>query len=86
MKNDCIGVYLDQREERAARDKAMRQQRKSDWKYFKDLHNLLPNPNINGMAGCDIVLDCKGKVMDGWGYSQNILAMRVRVDSVFLLN
>ncbi|KAL3806338.1 hypothetical protein ACHAXA_001420 [Cyclostephanos tholiformis] len=84
MKNDRIGVYPDRSEDRAARAEAMRQQRESDRKYFEDLRSLLPNPNIDGMAGCDVVLDCKGKVVDGRGYSQNVLATTVRANSVLL--
>jgi hypothetical protein len=68
MKNDRIGVYPDRREERAARAEAMRQQRESDRRYFEDLRVLLPNPNIDGVAGCDVV-HCKGKVVDGRGYN-----------------
>ncbi len=85
MKNDRIGVYPDRREERVARAEAMRQQRESNRKYFEDLHALLPNPYIDRMAGCNVVLDCKGKVVDGrGGYSQNVLAMTVRANLVFL--
>jgi hypothetical protein len=84
MKNDRIGVYPDGKEARAARSEAMRQQRDSDRKYFEDLRGLLPNPNIDGMAGCDVVLDCKGKIVDGRGYSQNVLATTVRANSVLL--
>ena len=84
MKNDHIAVYPDGREVRAARSESMRQQRESDRKYFEDLRGLLPNPNIDGMAGCDVVLDCKGKIVDGREYSQNVLATTVRANSVLL--
>jgi hypothetical protein len=84
MNNDRIGVYPNRREERASRAETMRQQRESDRKYFEDLQALLPNPIIDGMAGCDIVLDCKGKVVDGRGYSQNVLATTLRANWVFL--
>ena len=84
MKNDRIGVYPNRTEARATRSEAMRLQRESDRKYFEDLRGLLPNPNIDGMAGFDVVFDCRGKVVDGRGYSQNVLATTVRANSVLL--
>ena len=73
MKNDRIKVYRDRSKERSTKAEIMKQQRDSDRKYFKDLRQLLPNPSPEGM-GCDVVLDCRGKILDERGYSQNVLA------------
>ena len=73
MKNDRIKVYRDRSKERSTKAEVMKQQRDSDRKFFKDLRQLLPNPSPEGM-GCDVVLDCRGKILDERGYSQNVLA------------
>lgn len=73
MKNDRIKVYRERSKERSTKAEVMKQQRDSDRKYFKDLRQLLPNPSPEGM-GCDVVLDCRGKILDERGYSQNVLA------------
>ncbi|KAL7530609.1 hypothetical protein ACHAXR_003594, partial [Thalassiosira sp. AJA248-18] len=83
MKNDRIKVYRERSKERSSRGEVLRQQRESDRKYFRDLRQLLPNPSPEGM-GCDIVLDCRGKVMDERGFSQNVLATTVRANSVLI--
>jgi hypothetical protein len=87
MKNDRIGVFPNRKAERARHTEDVRLQRESDRKYFEDLRGLLPNPNIDGssMSGCDVILDCQGKVVDGRGYSQNVLATTVRAHSVLII-
>jgi hypothetical protein len=88
MKNDRIGVFPNRKAERARHTEDVRLQRESDRQYFEDLRGLLPNPNIDGssMSGCDVILDCQGKVVDGRGYSQNVLATTVRANSVNNIN
>lgn len=83
MKNDRVMVCRERSRERAGRAEVLRQQRESDRKYFKDLRQLLPNPTPEGM-GCDVVLDCRGKVVDERGFSQNVLATTVRANSVLI--
>jgi len=84
MKNDRIKVYRERSKERSAKIEVLRLQRESDRKYFKDLRQLLPNPSPDGM-GCDVVLDCRGKLMDERGFSQNVLATTVRANSVLIM-
>eukprot|EP00571_Detonula_confervacea_P011377 CAMPEP_0172302962 /NCGR_PEP_ID=MMETSP1058-20130122/4590_1 /TAXON_ID=83371 /ORGANISM="Detonula confervacea, Strain CCMP 353" /LENGTH=724 /DNA_ID=CAMNT_0013013633 /DNA_START=26 /DNA_END=2200 /DNA_ORIENTATION=+ len=81
MKNDRIKVFRERSKDRASKMEVLRLQRESDRKYFKDLRQLLPNPSPEHM-GCDVVLDCRGKVMDERGYSQHVLATTVRANSV----
>ena len=84
MKNDRIKVYRERSNERKGRAEALRQQRESDRKFFLDLRQLLPKPSPEGKLGCDVVLDCQGKVMDERGFSQNVLATTVRANSVLI--
>ena len=84
MKNDRIKVYRERSKERSTKTEVMRQQRESDRKYFKDLRQLLPNPSPEGIRGCDVVLDCRGKVMDERGFSQNVMSTTVRANSVLI--
>jgi len=83
MKNDRISVYKERSKQRSVRNEIVRLQRESDRKYFKDLRQLLPNPSPEGM-GCDVVLDCRGKISDERGFSQNVLATTVRANSVLI--
>jgi len=83
MKNDRISVYKERSKQRSTRNEVVRLQRESDRKYFKDLRQLLPNPSPEGM-GCDVVLDCRGKISDERGFSQNVLATTVRANSVLI--
>jgi len=83
MKNDRIKVCRERSKERSAKAEVLRAQRESDRKYFKDLRQLLPDPSPGGM-GCDVVLDCRGKVVDERGFSQNVLATTVRANSVLI--
>eukprot|EP00585_Thalassiosira_rotula_P007311 CAMPEP_0196137226 /NCGR_PEP_ID=MMETSP0910-20130528/5279_1 /TAXON_ID=49265 /ORGANISM="Thalassiosira rotula, Strain GSO102" /LENGTH=772 /DNA_ID=CAMNT_0041397659 /DNA_START=80 /DNA_END=2398 /DNA_ORIENTATION=+ len=83
MKNDRVMVCRERSRERAVRAEVLRQQRESDRKYFENLRELLPNPTPEGM-GCDVVLDCLGKVVDERGFSQHVLATTVRANSVLI--
>lgn len=83
MKNDRIKVRLNRSKERSTKSEIVRQQRESDRKFFKDLRQMLPNSSPEGM-GYDVILDCRGKVMDERGFSQNVLATTVRANSVIL--
>ena len=84
MKNDRVRVCRERGRERGARAETSRQQRESDRKYFKDLRQLLPNPSPEGVGACDAVLDCRGKVVDERGFSQNVLATAVRANSALI--
>jgi len=97
MKNDHIKVYKERSKERQTKIEIIRQQRESDRKYFNDLRQLLPNPSLsdslpfglgsgnnNKGGGCDVVLDCRGKLKDEGGRSQAVLATTVRANSVVI--
>ncbi|KAL7547850.1 hypothetical protein ACHAWF_011119 [Thalassiosira exigua] len=87
MKNDRIRVHRDRGRERRERAEVLRQQRESDRKYFRDLRQLLPNPAPEGTRGRgadDVVLDCRGRVVDERGFRQDVLATTVRANSVLL--
>jgi len=96
MKNDHIKVYRERSKERQTKIEIIRQQRESDRKYFNDLRQLLPNPSLsdslpfglgggnNKGGGCDVVLDCRGKLKDEGGRSQAVLATTVRANSVVI--
>mmetsp|Transcript_26210 Transcript_26210/g.52685 ORF Transcript_26210/g.52685 Transcript_26210/m.52685 type:complete len:669 (+) Transcript_26210:162-2168(+) len=83
MKNDHIKVHRERSKDRAIMLESIRLQRESDRKYFENLRQLLPNLQPEG-TGCDVILDCKGKVVDERGYRQNVLATTVRANSVLL--
>ena len=96
MKNDHIKVYRERSKERQTKIEIIRQQRESDRKYFNDLRQLLPNPSLsdslpfglggsnNKGGGCDVILDCRGKLKDEGGRSQAVLATTVRANSVVI--
>lgn len=78
MKNDRIKVRRDGSKQRAQKAEIARQQRESDRKYFNDMRQLLQNSQ-DFTRGCDVVLDCKGKVNN-----QNVLATTVKANSAML--
>ncbi|KAL3799949.1 hypothetical protein HJC23_007422 [Cyclotella cryptica] len=84
MKNDRIMVRRDRSKERAMKAEIVRLQRESDRKYFNDLRQLLHNSSPDFLRGCDVILDCRGKVVDERGFSQNVLATMVRANSAVL--
>jgi hypothetical protein len=84
MKNDRIKVRRDGSKGRAQKAEATRLQRESDRKYFNDLRQLLQNSSPDFTRGCDVILDCKGKVVDERGFSQNVLATAVKANSTML--
>lgn len=83
MKNDRIRVVRERSKKLSAKAEMIRLQRESDRQYFKQLRQLLPNPTPEGM-GCDVILECQGKVKDERGFSQNVLATTVRTNSVLI--
>lgn len=83
MKNDRIKVRRDGSKLRAQMAEIARQQRDSDRKYFEHMRQLLHNSQ-DFSRGCDVVLDCKGKVVDERGYSQNVLTTTVKANSAML--
>ena len=84
MKNDRIKVRKDSSKARSQKEEAARLQRESDRKYFNDLRQLLQNSSPDFVRGCDVILDCKGKVVDERGFSQNVLVTAVRANSAML--
>ena len=84
MKNDRIRVVRDRSKQLSAKAEMIRLQRESDRKYFKELRQLLPNPSPAEGMGSDVILECKGKLKDERGFSQNVLATTVRANSVLL--
>ena len=83
MKNDRIRVVRERSKEREAKAEMITLQRQSDRKFFEDLRSLVPKPSLEGM-GSDVVLECRGKVKDELGFSQNVLATSVRASSVLI--
>eukprot|EP00986_Skeletonema_menzelii_P013340 scaffold7681_cov154-Skeletonema_menzelii.AAC.8 len=83
MKNDRIRVVRERSKDRSVKAEMIRLQRESDRKYFKELRSLLANPSPESM-GCDVILECQGKVKDEKGFSQNVLATTVRANSVLI--
>ena len=84
MKNDRIKVRKDSSKARSQKAEVARLQRESDRKYFNDLRQLLQNSSPDFVRGCDVILDCKGKVIDERGFSQNVLVTAVRANSAML--
>ncbi len=82
MKNDRIRVRRNRDDERIAEAELNRIQRESDREYFKRMRQLLPD--TGGKWVCDLVLDCRGKLVDESGRSQEVLRSTVRAHSVIL--
>ena len=82
MKNDRIQVRKNRKEEREADAEMHRLQRETDREYFRDMRHLLPD--TIGSKMCDVLLDCRGKLVDEKGLNQEVLRTGVRGHSVLL--
>lgn len=80
MKNDRINVQRIRKAERDAAIEQHRMQVESDRYYFDTLRGLMPDV----MGACDIVLDCRGKLVDENGLNQELLRTQVRGHSAIL--
>lgn len=82
MKNDHIEVRKNRREQREAEAEAYRVQREMDRDYFQHMRLLLPD--TIGSKTCDVLLDCRGKLVDEQGLNQEVLRTDVRGHSSLL--
>lgn len=81
MKNDRIQVRKNAKDERDAEAEQHRLQREADREYFRDMRQLL---DTIGSKTCDVLLDCRGKLVDEKGLNQEVLRTDVRGHSVLL--
>jgi hypothetical protein len=79
MKNDRILVRKIQSAEREAEAERNRTQRESDRIFFQQLRHLMPD--LGGSKTADVILDCRGNIVDRHGRSQRILSTTVRAHS-----
>jgi hypothetical protein len=82
MKNDHIEVRKNRLDQREADAEAYRVQREMDRDYFQHMRLLLPD--TIGSKTCDVVLDCRGKLVDEQGLNQEVLRTDVRGHSALL--
>lgn len=82
MKNDHISVKKNSTEEREANSEHNRLQRETDREYFREMRMLLPDTLSS--KTCDILLDCRGKLVDENGQVQEVLRTNIRGHSVIL--
>ena len=82
MKNDHIEVRKNRKDEREADAEEYRIQREMDRDYFREMRLLLPD--TIGSKTCDVVLDCRGKLVDEKGLNQEVLRTDVRGHSSLL--
>ena len=82
MKNDRIKVRKNDSKRRTQQAEIVRLQRESDRKYFTDLRQLIQSSDC--VKGSDVMLDCRGQVVDERGFKQKVLATTVRVNSAVL--
>jgi hypothetical protein len=82
MKNDRIQVRKNAKDERDSEAEQHRLQRETDREYFRDMKLLLPD--TIGSKTCDVLLDCRGKLMDENGLNQEVLRTDVRGHSFLL--
>jgi len=82
MKNDRILVRKVQKAEREAEAERKRALREADRVYFQQMRQLMPDLGASRVA--DVILDCKGKLMDTNGRHQRVLSTGVRAHSAML--
>ena len=82
MKNDKIHVRRVRTAEREAEAERKRLQRDADRTYFQQLRHLMPD--LGGSKTSDVVLDCRGKLVDESGRNQQLLCTTVRAHSAIL--
>jgi hypothetical protein len=81
MKNDRILVRKEQRAERSNEGERKRTQREADRVYFQQMRQLMLG---GGAGGADVILDCKGKLLDKNGRNQRVLSTTVRANSAII--
>ncbi|KAG7367220.1 hypothetical protein IV203_029891 [Nitzschia inconspicua] len=81
MKNDRILVRKEQREEREAEAERKRTQREADRVYFQQMRQLMLG---GGTKEADVILDCRGKLVDKHGRNQRVLSTTVRANSALI--
>lgn len=79
MKNDRIKVRKVRINERAKEAEQKRNLRDADREYFRQMRNLLPESCPARLA--DVILDCRGKLVDTSGRNQRVLSTTVRAHS-----
>lgn len=79
MKNDRILVRKMQVEEREITAERKRLEREADRSYFQQMRNLMPD--LAGFRVADVILDCRGKLVDTDGRNQRVLSTTVRAHS-----
>jgi hypothetical protein len=82
MKNDKIYVRRVRAAEREAESERKRLQRDADRSYFQQLRHLMPD--LGGSKTSDVILDCRGKLVDESGRNQQVLCTTVRANSAVL--
>jgi len=82
MKNDKIKAKGARSDHRNAEAERKRQQRDADKEYFKQLKQLMPD--LGGARMADIILDCRGKLVDENGRNQQVLCTTVKAHSSIL--
>lgn len=83
MKNDRILVRKIQFAEREAEAERKRAQREADKVFFQQMRHLMPD--LGGSRSADVILDCRGKLVDKHGRSQRILSTTVRAQSSMII-
>ena len=76
MKNDRIRVRKCRESERKIEEDRKKMQRNSDRMYFQEMRHLLPESCPTRVA--DVLLDCRGKLVDNKGRNQRVLSTTVR--------
>ncbi len=76
MKNDRIRVRKCRKSERQIETERKRLQRDSDLTFFQEMRHLLPESCPTRVA--DVLLDCRGKLVDNKGRNQRVLSTTVR--------
>jgi len=80
MKNDRIKVQRIRKDERELQKQAKQMQREADRNYFEHFRNLMPD--LSG--SCDVIFDCRGKLVDVDGLNQEVLRTTIRGHSAIL--
>ncbi|KAL3907297.1 MAG: hypothetical protein SGILL_008930 [Bacillariaceae sp.] len=78
MKNDRIQVRKEQKAERDAETERKRTQREADREYFKQMQKLVSPKEP------DVILDCRGKIIDKYGRNQRMLSTTVGAHSAIV--
>eukprot|EP00536_Pseudo-nitzschia_multiseries_P014366 jgi/Psemu1/327517/estExt_fgenesh1_pg.C_6940001 len=82
MKNDRIKVRKIRTDERAKEAERKRTLRDADREFFRQMRHLLPESCPARIA--DVMLDCRGKLLDNNGRNQCVLRTTVRAHSALI--